>query len=529
MSLRANLAWQKQHKNKMINTFWNTLLCTWALFGLAACQDAIAAKEQDTDQSPHIVILIADDLGLARAPCFAADSPMEFLTVQCDKAVVFERAYTHPYCTASRAAMMTARHTFRHGAGDVRSFARKLPLSEVTIPEYLKANGASQYRFSAIGKWHLADDENGSDQNPNLQGFDHFAGTPRQHHTYKYYDYDWVEDGKLMGRETTYKTTKIANSIISDFEQFGDKGPQFYWVGFVNPHMPFHTPPAALHSNRDLPVDFMAKMVRHNDTQGNEFKINRRDPKLDPYFVAMLEALDTEIARIVTTLSAQSDRPIVFMFLGDNGTSAEVYPGDRSIGYRAKAFLYDGGTRIPLMVWSTGKTNRSALIQPGRVNDLVHLVDLLPTLADLVGAKPVEAASGAARQIDGQSFISKLSGTPDVGSQAREFLYVERGNAAKIPFAYGAVNQNGLKLILRDKQRYVHWPWNALIEVYDTKNDPQEAHNLFKQPCSLDTDDVRALYDFIRAKLASEPDNHTSFTEDDYGAEFADFYRTCEH
>ncbi|HHL43846.1 MAG TPA: hypothetical protein ENJ42_09520, partial [Hellea balneolensis] len=419
--------------------------CIYTLiFSLSACTDT-AKTSPETHVAPHIVILIADDLGLKRAPCYAQNSPMRFLSRQCDKAVVFERAYTHPYCTASRAAMMTARHTFRHGAGDVRAEATKLPLTETTLPEALKQGGAKNYRFSAFGKWHLADDGNGDVNNPNLQGFDNFEGNPRQHHTYSYFNYDWYKNGTFVGNIPTYKTTKITDTIIDDFKSHAGQGPQFYWTGFVSPHMPYHTPPENLHHHTELPKGFIWQPVRKRPPNTDEFTINKRDPRLDPYFMAMLEALDHEIERLVTHLSAQSDRPIVFVFLGDNGTSAEVYPGDRSIGYRAKTQLYDGGTRIPFMIWSTD--NQAVGFRRGRVKAMVHLVDLLPTIADITHAKPIYP-----KAIDGQSFYKVLTSSIEPTQHTRDYIYLELGNLAKLPFSYGAVNRDGLKLILREKQ-----------------------------------------------------------------------------
>lgn len=490
-----------------------------ASLGLTACKRQEPQVPTKT-LPPHIVILIADDLGLKRAPCYSPNSPMTFLSSKCKNAVVFNRAYTHPYCTASRAAMMTARHTFRHGAGDVRAQATKLPLSETTIPEALKSAGLKSYRFSAFGKWHLADDKNGDLKNPNLQGFDHFAGNPRQHHTYSYYNYDWYEDGIKTGNIATYKTTKIIDAINADFANHGAQQAQFYWVGFVSPHMPYHTPPRYLHSRKELPEGFIWKPVRGPTDTPDAFSINKRAPKLDPYFEAMLEALDHEIERLVTSMQAQSERDILFVFLGDNGTSAEVYPEDRSIGYRAKTRLYDGGTRIPLMIWSTHNTNLN--IVPKRTDALVHLVDLLPTLADFLKVKPA-----LDKPIDGVSFYPILGAKPGEIVNQRDFIYLEKGNLAKLPFSYGALDRSGLKLILRERARYTPKTGDALIELYDTQNDPQEKNNLFLKPCTRPGKDVLNLFKYIDDKLASEPNNHTSYDRAEYVQEIENYAHQC--
>ena len=176
---------------------------------------------------------------------------MPFLSSLCDSAVVFKRAYTHPVCTPSRATMMTGRHPFRTGVWKPWQGARKLAASETTLPEIIRLGSDVPYRFAAFGKWHLADDENGSIHNPNIQGFDHYEGNPRQHFTYNYLNYEWTVNGKVEERSVkTYKTTHIVNKVIAHFEDNGEDWPWLYWVGFVNPHLPFHLPPNATPRNR---------------------------------------------------------------------------------------------------------------------------------------------------------------------------------------------------------------------------------------------------------------------------------------
>jgi arylsulfatase A-like enzyme len=452
-----------------------------------------ACSEPQEAAAPHIIVLVADDLGLDQAPCHSAATRMPYLQSLCSQAVVFNRVYTHPYCTASRAALMTGRHPFRHGADDVRMQARKLPLSEVTIAELIKQQSGHNYQTAGFGKWHLADDENGGNRNPNLQGFDHYAGNPRQHHTYRYFDFEWFENGEQIGPVSTYKTTFLVDQVIEHFRAQAGSQPQFSLVSFTSPHKPFHAPPEALHSFGELPPQTL--VGTRSDMPGPDaYRANRREPRLDRYYFAMLEALDTEIERLVETLTRDTDRPIIFVFLGDNGSAAEVFAAVDGEAVRSKATLYDGGVRVPLMVWG------DPIEWSGRSDQLLHLADLFPTLANLAGLES-DAVSSLGVPLDGVSFASELGGSDDA-SQGRDFAFFERGNDDVLPFAFGAVDQQGFKLILRDPERETNYSRGQLVEVYDTEADPLEVRNLLNTPCAMQNTRVTDLFEFIVSKAA---------------------------
>ncbi|MEL6692092.1 MAG: sulfatase-like hydrolase/transferase [Pseudomonadota bacterium] len=468
--------------------------------------------------APHIVVLIADDLGLDQAPCHSQEVRMPFLQSMCGRALVFDRAYTHPYCTASRAALMTGRHPFRHGADDVRMQAPKLPLSEVTIAELIKQHSDRGYHMAAFGKWHLADDQNGSERNPNLQGFDHYEGTPRQEDTYKYSDYNWIENGAPVGRIETYKTTFLVDRVIAHFKAVKSTEPAFTFVSFTSPHKPFHAPPEHLHSYGALPEQTL-RGTRADQISEGEYRANRREPRLDIYYMAMLEALDTEIKRLVQTLEQDMERPVLFVFLGDNGSAAEVFAAVDDDNVRSKATLYDGGVRVPLMIWGAG-------VKGARRSDrLIHLADLFPTLATFAGVEE-DRMQNADRPLDGVTFRPEVDGSSS-NAPARAFSFFERGNDALLPFAFGAVDEAGWKLILRETERQTNYSAGRLIEVYDTENDALEARNLFETPCTLPEARVMALFEFIASKAAENHAHSDWFEEEFYSVKLQQALQSC--
>lgn len=472
--------------------------------------------------APHIIVLIADDLGLGDAPCHGGDR-MPFMENRCASSLVFERVYTHPYCTASRAALMTGRHPLRHGASDVSADAIKLPLSEVTLAEIVKTGSSFDYETATFGKWHLADDHNGSERNPNLQGFDHFEGTPRQHHTYRYFDFDWYVNGQLSDRKSEYRTTVIVDAVINHFRARPESRPQLTLVSFTSPHKPYHAPPSSLHSLGELPP-ISLRGTRSDQPGSGEYRVNRREPRFDVYYQAMLEALDHELERLIGTLSTETDRPIIFVFVGDNGTAEEVYSASDETHIRSKATLYDGGVRVPLMVWSS----RPELlpIVTGRTSRLLHLADLFSTLADLAGVSPaVEVDLGD--EIDSRSFSASLLLNRVDDGRSRDFAFFERGNDERLPFAYGAVDRQGLKLILREPGRQNNHSRGVLVEVYDTARDRLETNNLINSRCAVPAEPVFALFEFIIAKADKNTAHSDWFAPDLYRSELTRAFNGC--
>ncbi|MBU2605863.1 MAG: sulfatase-like hydrolase/transferase [Alphaproteobacteria bacterium] len=486
---------------------------------LPACtQQALPDNERDY---PTIVLLIADDLGLDVAPCHDPDSVMKHLAARCEASLVFDRAYAHPVCTPSRASLMTGRHPFRTGTGDVRQSARKLSLDEETLAERVRANSPGNYIMGAFGKWHLADDENGAEHNPGLQGFDIFEGTPRQHDTYRFYDYDWMRNGVSVGNQSTYRTTRIVDAVIENFISSPSSRPSLYWVSFTNPHKPYHIPPSALHSQGDL-SGTMLREISKRQPGPDEYHANRREPRLDRQYNAMLEALDNEIERLVTRMDEVATRPIIYIFLGDNGSAAEVYRGPGSAGYRAKASLYEGGIRVPVQIWSSHDGNGA--VETGRSDALVHLSDLFLTISELTGSR-IAASEGSGRTLDSVSFAGILKDTDRPGK--RDFAYVERGNLAMMPFAYGLVDAAGFKLILRDPVRPTGYAGDVLMEFYDTARDPGETSNLLVSTCSADLSRVGFMLEEITRLHASEPQKHTTFSPDPYRSHLAGLASRC--
>ncbi len=166
------------------------------------------------------------------------------------------------------------------------------------------------------------------------------------------------------------------------------------WLAYNAPHTPFHLPPNGLHFQGNSPTD-QASI----------------DANPLPYYMAMLEAMDTEMGRLINSMSEEEKENTVFIFIGDNGTPNQVVQEYNN--FRAKGSVYQGGVNVPMVI--SGK-------DVVRVNDiedaLINTTDLFATISELAGNSTSEVN-------DSKSFKGLLTSST---SNTREYTYTEVGN-----------------------------------------------------------------------------------------------------
>src|SRR6266550_7757109 len=156
--------------------YWSRLLA-FLLTPLALTLFAPSAAAQGTPGKPNIIIILADDLGYGDV---SSNGSPDWLTPNIDSlttnGVRCSSGYvTHPFCSPSRAALLTGRYHQRFGhenqpEQDDNNTILGLPFQELTLPQMLKPAG---YVCGLIGKWHLGSAPN---LRPNQRGFDEFYG-----------------------------------------------------------------------------------------------------------------------------------------------------------------------------------------------------------------------------------------------------------------------------------------------------------------------------------------------------------------
>lgn len=134
---------------------------------------------QTTTRRPHIVLVLADNLGWGELGCYGGGALRGAPTPRIDalaqaglKCLNFN---VESDCVPTRSALMTGRHPIRTGA--LQSVPAGLPQGihpwERTLPQALKDAG---YATGMFGKWHLGDRDG---RYPHQRGFDTWYGIPR--------------------------------------------------------------------------------------------------------------------------------------------------------------------------------------------------------------------------------------------------------------------------------------------------------------------------------------------------------------
>jgi arylsulfatase A-like enzyme len=400
----------------------------------------------------NILLLIADDFGIDVASFYPVGPrrqttppppPMPNLAALAQQGVIFTRVWASPWCSPTRAQILTGRYNFRTGIGRANtSDMPPLSMSEVILPEVFTAAFGSAYLTANLGKWHLSSNE----IDPINHGWRHYAGGhPDLGHLPSYFNWPKIVDG-VTSISTVYATTDTADETLSTIARARAEGKRYFaWTAFNAPHDPFHVPPAGLHPTTPLPPAGATNRAK---------------------FAAMVEAMDTEIGRLLKAVSL-TDTTVIF--IGDNGTAGSVVaqPYPRA---KAKGTMYEGGVRVPLIVAGAG------VASPNRkVTALVSVVDQFPTILALAGVDP----AGVPRN-DGVSLMPYLR--RQTHPSPRTWLYAEQFTKTFDTAWQRAARDGRFKLVKRN---------DGSREFYDLSSDSSETKNLLNG--SLTSDQGTAL------------------------------------
>jgi arylsulfatase A-like enzyme len=392
---------------------------------------------------PNIVHIVADDLGwkdVGFNGCLDIETPnLDALAAGGAKLAQF---YVQPMCTPTRACLMTGRYPFRYGLQTavipaVADYG--LDTSEWLMPQCLKEVG---YETAIIGKWHLGH----GDKKfwPKQRGFDYQYGAMIGEVDYFTHDVegvlDWFRDNEPV-KEEGYTTTLLGKDAARLIEAHDLSKPLYLYLTFNASHTPYQAPKEY--------VDRYASI---------------QDPTRRTY-AGMVACLDDEVGRVVAALEKKHMREnTLILFHSDNGGTRNALfsgvmadmsnvkiPCDNGPYREGKGMLYEGGTRVAALANWPGK------IKPGEVKDMMHVVDMFPTLAGLAGA-----SISKGKPLDGLDVWSTIS--EGKTSPRQEVVYnIE-------PFR-GGVRQGDWKLIWRT-------PLPSALELYNIAQDPSEKTNL---------------------------------------------------
>ena len=440
------------------------------LAALAVTSGPVSPGDTTPDAVPRNVILILSDDHRYDFMGFMPGAPDWLDTPSLDR-MAAEGAHlanafvTTALCSPSRASIFTGQYAHRHGVVDNTS-----PVPEGTrfLPEELQAAG---WRTGYVGKWHM-----GEDSDAPRPGFDFWVSF-RGQGVYENPELNINGNRQRIPGYTTEILTDQAIDWLGQLTAEDGDAPFFLVLSHKAVHAEFI--PAPRHRGRyaSKPIPYPATMApspgdtlrpgwvqaQRNSWHGVDFMYHGA-LQFDEFYRRYAEtllALDEGVGTVLDYLEESGlDRNTLVLYMGDNGFSLGEH------GLIDKRHAYEESMRVPMLAWAPG------VIEPGStIERMVQNIDIAPTLLELAGVT-------SSRTMDGHTFLPLLLMplTQDSATLNTELLYEY--------YWEDAFPHTPTVLALRDaryKYIYYHGVWDD-PELFDLEADPEERHNLIRQP-----------------------------------------------
>lgn len=340
------------------------------LIALVSCKSTenISTKyKTNSSNQPNVILILTDDQGYGDLGCHG--NPI-IKTPALDsfykKVVRLTDFHTEPFCSPTRAGLMTGRYANRTGVWHTYGGFSILRKEELTVADVFKQGG---YETGIFGKWHLGD---AYPSRPQDKGFNysiiHGGGGIGQ--TQDYWNNDYFDDTYLVNgvlkKFKGYCTDIWFDEAISYIESVKDK-PFFCYISTNAPHSPFNVP------------DKYYDLYRLYDI-----------PKNLKRFYGMITNIDDNFRKLQLALKRMNiEDNTILIFMTDNGTAMRVENmDDKWYGYNSKmrgskGSVYEGGHRVPFFI-----SYPKGGIGGGRdVGELTASIDVLPLLMSICKLK----------------------------------------------------------------------------------------------------------------------------------------------
>jgi arylsulfatase A-like enzyme len=445
-----------------------------------------------------------------RHDCLGAAGNSLIRTPALDRLAADGAMFTHafvqaPVCVPSRASFFTGRYPHSHKN---RVNYTPIAATERLMPALFQQAG---YRTALIGKTHIYYDYPPTAEAARRTGFEivdlHDGVGP----TDKYSAYvAWRNANDPKASVTNYRAyakniepgQNPFRSVISDpFTDTTWTGmrtrdhlnalaksdqPFFIFSSFWKPHSPYEVPepydrmydevqiPLPRHTTlaeiERLPKPLQKLILRSKpeyETSAEELEWIYRS------YYAAVSHVDREVGRIVGELEKLgiADNTIV-VYSSDHGDQLLEH------GLHGKNTFFESSVRVPFIV------RYPKHFKPGRYDELIETIDLLPTLFE---ACEIPLPPG----VQGRSFVP-LVGTGDRAYEPRDAVFAENiipevitGGKMQMSYEPGrgvaGIRHPDAKMVRTDRWKFNYYA-DGEHELYDLKNDPDELINLAANP-----------------------------------------------
>lgn len=412
-------------------------LATFLAVVFFACSTFVAPGVETSQSKPNLLLIVTDDQGYGDA---GFQGCRDILTPNLDRlareGVHCTSGYvSHPFCSPTRAALMTGRYQQRFGHENNPFYnpddhREGLPLTEKLLPEFLRAAG---YVTGWIGKWHLGA---APEFSPLKRGFTEtfgFIGGGHQYQNWKpnpavEYQVPILRNGEAV-EVTNHLTIEFGREAVAFVRRHASE-PWFLYLAFNAPHGPQQPTRERIAKFADI-----------------------ADPKRRAY-AAQVSLLDDAIGETLEAVrdSGQRERTLVFFFSDNGGPIGTKGNGSVNTPLRGgKGAVYEGGVRVPFVVSWPGRLRGGA-----KYNEPVSSLDVFATaLAAAAVPMPTD------RTYDSVNLLDFLDGKRTGGPHRQLFWRMSTG-------ALGMRSA---------ESKLVHLPGQA-DELYDLATDGGESGDL---------------------------------------------------
>lgn len=430
---------------------------------------------------PNFLFIFMDDMGWRDLACTGStfyETPQ--IDKMCRQGMVFANAYAScPVCSPSRASYLTGKYPARLGVtdwidneGDTHPlrgklidapYIKHLPEGEYTLAQALKDAGYATWH---VGKWHLGTRE----YYPLRFGFEENIGGCAWGHPHDGYFSPYGIETLEEGPEGEYLTDRITDEAIGLLKrrkETQDERPFFLSLCHYAVHEPIQVKEEdrlrfekkAREQGLDKETALVEGELLHTEDKKGK-RVVRRVIQSDPDYAGMIWNLDQNIGRLLEALEecGEAENTVV-VFTSDNGglSTNEGSPTCNLPAIEGKGWVYEGGTRVPLIVRYPGHVKAGS-----RCDVPVTTPDFYPTFLEMAGVplkNPLE--------IDGKSMVPLLAGE-SIPERPIFWHYPHYGNQGGTP---------GSSMVL-GRYKYIEFYEDEHEELYDLKVDFGESNNL---------------------------------------------------
>lgn len=425
----------------------------------------------------NVLLIIVDDLRPA-LPTYGANQVVApNLTAFSNNAVQFNNAYVNiPTCGASRASILTGiRPTRKYFKKYYTSIDEDMP-EAISMSELLQAKGYTTISNGKVShnksdKAHTWDELwRPTSKTPKDYLLEENIQASKLPHKNNHMPYE-----KANVEDNEYKDGKIAVKTINDLKKLKkQKKPFFLVAGFLKPHLPFNapakywemydrkniTPP----KNNTFPSTAYKgagnwyELARYKGVQKNYSdspSLNATTFTMDAEmttslihgYYACISYIDQQIGNVLNALEDLNlSENTVVIITSDHGFSLSEH------NRWSKHNLFKVENQVPLFIRAPGLSNS------GKSDSFVELIDLYPTICDLLGLeKP--------NQLEGTSLVENIK-NPNLITKTSAYSRYTNGD-----------------MFISDNYSYSEWKYSEGGKIigrmlYDMKNDPLQMVNL---------------------------------------------------